>query len=413
VAETTVTDAALTWTAAAGCLLYLRMLYRAGRRGGGPQRFLISVLACLLIVRGFDWLYRTDALDRATFAFAAGLPLAVTLFVERVLRRHHPLWFKVFSLVATVTLFVGSVFTPLRHDGRFVLAFAFCAAFIVFVNGILLLTRRCDSLSAGENALAGVLVLLTSISVVLVLSDFGVLATLTPVRLGSIAALLLVYSMLGTALETATVGSWAWRYLSLLGVALALAVLISQSAPGTASALQWVSIRRVWPLAYAWILLTAVAVKGRELTAESASTDFIQWLTQAPLRTATEFVETLKAAPGAPSHILLRAQDLREHNLAALERLCASGEPIVSIARARQVQPAPGESLSDSAEQWIDLLERTEMTHGFIVTREPPQVLLLNVPASTLPDQAERRLRVMSHICQQLDQHDQRAQGHP
>jgi hypothetical protein len=413
VADTIVTDAALTWTAAAGCLLYLWMLYRAGRRGGGPQRFLIAVLACLLSVRGFDWLYGTDALDRTTLGFAAGLPLATTLFVERVLRRHHPLWFKVFSLVATVTLCIGSVFTPLRHDGRFALGFAFCSAFAVFVNGILLLTRRRDSLSAGENALAGVLVLLTLISVALVLSDFGLLAILTPVRLGSIGALLLVYSMLGTALETASVAAWARRYLSLLGAAFVLAVLISQSAPGAGSALRWGSIQRVWPLAYAWVLLTAVAVKGRELTVESASSDFMQWLAHAPLRSASAFIEALATAPGAPSYVLLLAQDLREHSLATLEGLCASGEPVVSIVRARQVQHAPGDLLLDSAEQWIDLLERTEMTHGFIVARQPPQVLLLNVPAFTLPDQAESRLRVMSHICRQLDQRDQGDQGHP
>jgi hypothetical protein len=411
VADTTVTDVAVTWTAAAGCLLYLWMLYHAGRRGGGPQRLLVGVLACLLVVRGFDWLHRTDALDRTTFGIAAGLPLATTLFVERVLRRHHPLWFKMFSLLATVSLCLGSVLTPLRRDERFVLIFTFCLAFTVFMNGIFLQTRRRDSLSAGENALAGVLVLLALISVVLVVSDFGVFAALTPVRLGSIAALLLVYSMLGATSETVTVATWAWRYVALLGAALVLAVLIAESAPGAVGTLRWVTIQRVWPLAYAWILLTAVVVKGRELTAASAASDFMQWLTGAPLRTATAFVEALKAAPGAPSHVLLRAQDLTEHDLATLERLCGASEPLVSLARVRRVQRAAVEALSDSAEQWIDLLERTEMTHGFIVAREPPQVLLLNVPPSTLPEQAESRLRVMSHICRQLDQRNQRDQG--
>lgn len=411
-ADTIVTDVVLTWTAAAGCVLYLWMLFHAGRRGGGPQRFLIAVLACLLVVRGFRWLHSSDTLEHVTLAFAALLPLATTLFVERVLRRHHPLWFKVFALAATAILFLGGVFTPLWHESRFMLVFAFCSASVMLVNGVFLFFRRRASLSQGENALADVLILLALIAAVLVLSDFGLLAAVTPIRLGSIAALLLVYSMLGIAVENVGAGVWAWRYLFLLGAALALAVVIAQSVPGAASVFEWTRIQRAWPVAYAWILLTAVVVKGRDLSARSASTDFMHWLTQAPLDTAAAFVEALESGSGAPTHILLEAPDLREYDVATLERLCEPGEPIVSIARARRAQRAPADMPSDSAEQWIDLLERTEMTHGFIVAREPVQILLLNVPASALPDLAESRLRVLSHICQQLDQRNQ-VQGHP
>lgn len=412
-ADTIITDVVLTWTAAAACALYWWMLHRAGKRGGAPQRFLIAVLAGLLMVRGFDWLYRSDALDRTTLAFAALLPLAITLFVERVLRRHHPLWFKVLSLAATLALLFGSLLTPLLHDHRFLLAFACCSALVVFVNGVFLLIRRRASLSQGENALADVLLLLAPIAVVLVLTDFHLLPVIPPVRLGSIAALLLVYSMLGTALGNVRVTAWAWRYVSLLGAALVLAVVIAQAVPGVASAFAWARIERAWPVAYAWILLTAVVVKRNELSTESTSTDFMQWLAQAPLRTAPAFVAALNARSGAHTHVLLEARDLREHSIATLERLCSVEQPLVSLDRARQVQRAPENLLSDAAEQWIDLLERTEMTHGFIVSHEPAQALLLNVPASALPDRAESQLRVMSHICQQLDQRSQQVQGQP
>lgn len=412
-ADTIVTDVALTWIAAVGCALYWWMLRRAGKRGGAPQRFLIGVLACLLTVRGFDWLFGVDALDRATLVFAALLPLAVTLFAERVLRRHHPLWFKLVSLAATLALLFGSLLTPLLHDVRFVLAFACCSAFVVFVNGIFLLIRRRASLSQGENALADVLLLLAPISVGLVLTDFHLLAAVTPLRLGSIAALLLVYSMLGTAVESVRAATWAWRCVSLLGAALVLAVVIAQAVPGATGVVAWPRIERAWPVAYAWILLTAVVVKRNELSADRAATDFMQWLARAPLRTATAFVADLKAQAGAHTHVSLGAQDLREYSVATLQRLCSAEHPVVSLDRARQVQRAPGDLLADAAEQWIDLLERTEMTHGFIVSHEPAQALLLNVPASALPDRVERQLRVTAHICQQLDERDQQSQGQP
>lgn len=403
-AETVVADVTLTWTAAAGCVLYLWMLFRAGRRGGGPQQFLIAVLACLLFVRGFDWLYSSGALGRLTLAFAAMLPLATTLFVERVLRRHHPLWFKLVSLAATLILFAVSVFTPLSNATWFLVTFAGCSASVVFINGISVLIRKRASLSQGENALADVLILLAPIAVALVLSDFGLFAEVTPLRLGSIAALLLVYSMLGTALDNVHVHIRAWRYLLLLGPALILAVVITQSAPGSVNTFAWPRFQTAWAVAYAWILLTVIVFKGRELSAEGTSAGFMHWLTRAPMGSAVEFAESMGVEAGLPTHLLLRAPDLREYSFPALERLCNPDEPVVSIARARQVQRASGELLSDSSEQWIDLLERTEMTHGFIVAREPAQVLLLNVPASALPDRAEKQLRVMSHICWELDQ---------
>jgi hypothetical protein len=392
-----------------GCLLYLGLLYRAGRRGGRPQRVLIALLASLLLVRGFDWLHPREGLDRATLALASWLPLTITLFIERVLRRHHPLWFKLFSLGASAVLCIGNLFTPSHHNARLVPVLAVCAAFTVLVNGSLLLSRRRAELSAGENALADTLVLLTLICVPLVLSDFGALAAITPNRLGSIAALLLVYSMLGTALDTKSVASWLLRYLLLVSVALLPALLLTLPASPTAGH-WWANILRAWPLAYAWILLTAVAVKGRELLAQGAASDFMQWLTRASLATPTGFIESLTGVPGAPSHVSLGVDELREYDFAVLQRLCGGREQVLSVAAARRVQRAGDAALTDAADQWIDLFERTEMTHGFVVSRRSPQIVLLNIPASTLPEQAEARLRVMSHLCYEIDQRDQ---GHP
>lgn len=403
-ADTLAIDVLLTWLAATGCALYLWMLYRAGRRGGGPQRFLIAVVACLLGVRGFDWWYATPALERITLALAAVLPLAATLFVERILRRHHPLWFKIAALLATLALLVASMFASSWHDARFHLAFACGSASIMFVNGLFLLLRRRDSLSRGENALADALLLLAPIVAALILTDFHLLGALTPFRLGSLAALLLVCSMLGTAIRNAGVVASAWHYLVLLVVALVLALVVAQALPGSVHALDWGRVQRLWPVTFAWVLLSSIVVRGRELSAEHSSSGFMHWLAQAPLAGADTFVEALRTSPHAPTHVLLRSRDLRDHDVATLARLGDAADPVVSIARARRAQRDDADALTASAEQWVDLLERTEMTHGFIVAREPAQVLLLNAPASALPDRIESQLRVMAHICQQLEQ---------
>lgn len=404
-------DVLLTWIAAAGCGMYLWMLYRAGRRGGGPQRFLIAVVACLLTVRGFDWLYGSPALERITLALAAVLPFAATLFVERILRRHHPLWFKLATLLVVLALLLASMLPSSWHDVRFHLAFACSSASIMFVNGLFLLVRRRASLSGGENALANALLLLAPIVAVLILTDFHQFGALVPFRLGSLAALLLVCSMLGTAMRNVGVGAWVWHYLTLLGVALMLAWVVAQALPDTVGTFDWGRVQGLWPVTFAWILLSSIVVRGRELAAERSSNDFMHWLAQAPLDNAAAFVEALKANPHAPTHILLHAADLRDHDVATLARLCDAADPIVSIARTRHAQRTDAGVLTDAAEQWVDLLERTEMTHGFIVARAPAQVLLFNVPASALPDRVESQLRVLSHICQQLDQRTVTRQG--
>jgi hypothetical protein len=404
VTESVALDVAISWTGAAGCLLYLWTLYRHGRQGVAAQRLLLALLAALLLVRGFDWMSGSPALGRLTFALASGLPLAITLFVERVLRRHAPLWVKWLVLGIILIVPAAGVFSGRSQFGALLTVFATCFAFVVLLNGGLLLTRDRATLSTGENHLATTLVLLAFLSAPLVITDFRTMLGFPAVRLGAIAALLFTYSMSGAALRSASAGVWAGRYLLLLGCALVLAGLFAVALQAHSLELWWTTTLGATPLAYAWILLTMVAVNAHALSTESDTSAFLRWLTEVSLASPEALFTALGGAPDSKTHLLLRQADLADYDVQALAAFSDAQLAVASLARVRQLSGRDGPT-REGSEQWLDLLERTQMTHGFVARRVPPAVFLVNLPAAASSVAAEMRLKVMRHLSQQLDLH--------
>ena len=240
-------DVAITWVGATGCAYYLYSLYAHGRPGSGAQRFLMLLLTLLLFVRGLAWLSGDAILKRLTLAVACWLPLAVTLFIERILRRHHPLWLKVFALATSVIFFVLDVSVGLPGHRPWLMAFLACFALILLGNGLLLFARRSGDLSAGEERLAGLLLVIAAISLPLVVSDFRTVTGAGPVRMGAIAALLFVYGMLGSVLRSASPAAWLLRFAVLLLPALVLSGLLGLATRGTDLESWRQTTIRAWP----------------------------------------------------------------------------------------------------------------------------------------------------------------------
>jgi hypothetical protein len=399
-------DAAITWAGALGCLFYLWTLYRNGRRGVGAQRLLISVMAALLAVRGFHWIEDRDSLDRLTFAIATWLPLAITLFIEHVLRRHHPLWVKSFALASSALFFVTGLVGRMHAQRAWLAAFAACLTLTVLLNGALLVGRRRAELSAGENRLADLLILVAFVSAVLVLSDFRTVTGLGSARLGAIGSLLFVYAMVGSTVRSAGTAVWFGRYLMLLVLAAALSALTALATASASLRTWWWDAESVWPVAYAWMLLTGIVVSSRELSSEGPTNEFLKWLAQVPLASSGSLIATLGTSPDAGTHQLLGLEDLADYDMAVLDVLATSHWGVVSLSIARHTRQDDDGPSKESADQWIDLLERTQMTHGFIARRAPAAVFLLNLPATTASDGAEMRLRVMQHLGVELESAD-------
>jgi hypothetical protein len=402
-ADPVATEVAITWAASAGCAFYLFTLYRSGGRGVGAQGFLVFVLAGLLLVRGFSWLNPDPRLIRLTFAFATWLPLAITLFCERVLRRHHPLAVKLFALIVSVGFFLSDIVANLPANRGGMAVFGLCFAAVVLVNGLLLAARRRAELSIAENQLANLLLLIALLSVPLVLSDFRTLIGFSPVRLGALAALLFVYSMLGAVVRNVSAWTWLGRFAMLVALALLLSMMIALAAEGLAFTAWWPRTLQVWPVAVAWLLLTGIVVHRRAIYADGRANAFVRWLGGAPLGSATQFLSTLGDSPDAASHVILQEVDLRDYDAGVLRRLSDAHDGVVSLSHARAVREDSPAALAESAEQWADLFERLQMTHGFIARSEPFAVVLVCLPAATMTAAAEQRLRVVGHLARGLE----------
>ena len=308
-------DVAITWAGAAGCAYYLRSLYAHGRPGSGAQRFLMLLLTSLLFVRGLAWVSGDPILKRLTLAFACWLPLAVTLFIERVLRRHPSALAQGLRPRHERDLFLLDVFVGLPGHRPWLMAFLIGFALILLGNGLVLFARRSGDLSAGEERLAGLLFVIAAVSLPLVASDFRTVTGAGPIRMGAIAALLFTYGMLGSVLRTASPAAWLLRFSVLLIPALVLSVLIGLAIQGTEVEAWRSATMRTWPVAYAWMLLTGIVVSARAIRSEGSAEHFLGWLARARLDSTESFLVGAWRLAGCRHP--RRARTQRSHRLSA------------------------------------------------------------------------------------------------
>lgn len=399
--EPVVADVAVTWMGAVGCALYLRFLLGgAGWRGQQALALLAALLTLLLFLRGVAWWQHGPWLSRTVLAVATLLPLAITLFCERILRRHHPLWLKLLAAAVTGGFFVFNLVAGLVGRSAWQVAFITGFAVVVLANGILLLQLRKARLGGNEMRLARALVVVALLSIPLLISDFRTLIGHPPVRLGAIGALLFVYVMLSAAANRLSPGRMIVKLSGWLVAAAALSLAFAAIAglePTMLRARFWLGL----PVAYAWLLLTLVFISVRALSSQHRANDFLRWLQRAPLRDMDGFVASLEAYPATEDYRALHADDLGDYDLDLLWRVSDSTGP-VSLQWARAQRLSPQADMA-AAEQWLDMLERYEMTHALPVSRSRPLVVLLNLP-DTAPDSVEMlRAGIVLHLARSLD----------
>jgi hypothetical protein len=403
VADPTAIEVAVTWSAALGCVFYLISMYRAREHGGRAQLFLVAVMAALLSIRGFGWLAHDNTWLRPTFAFATLLPLAITLFIERVLRRHHPLWVKLLSFGVSTGFFAANMLTDLTTRRGVVAAFGACLALVVLVNAGLLMARRDAELSEAETRLADLLLVVTLISVPLVLTDFRTQLGFGSIRLGGLAALLFIYAMVGSPVRSMSASMWLIRVATLAVLALLLSALMALALEGFQLEACRAAVLRAMPVASAWLLLTGIVVNRMAIASAGNTQAFLRWLARAPLTSGPHFLRSLGDSPDASSFLVLESSDLVDYRAAALARLLHDNDGVVSLSIARHRRNSEDPVVADSAEQWTDLFERTQTTHGFVSRHEPPTVVLVSLPSSTSAAAAEERLRVVQHLARHLE----------
>jgi hypothetical protein len=400
VVEALATDIVVTELGALGCALYLHFLWRRKQHqsGIGASLFLFGVVTVLLAVRGPFWYFASPFLGRLTFAAATLLPLAITLFCEQLLRRHHPFWLKVLALSVTVVFFVanlgGAFFTEKLLLGAFLVSFLIVTA----ANAYFLLSARPDDLSVSELRIARAGVVVAVLSLPLIASDFRDDFSLMPVRLGALGALLFV----SVLLNVSSAPNAVWKLLGRLFLALVAACALSGAFALASAAAGDDLLRRTLsgvPVSFAWMLLTAIVVRLSSLFAQNSDNAFLHWLLLARMDSAAGFLHSLRHLPQTSEHVVLEREALAGYSLDTLFELERRREPI-DIAGVR-AQRARGVGV-DAAEQLIDMLERHGMTHALLISKAPPLIVLVRFPQGIHSSIGSLRAAVIQRIARKL-----------
>lgn len=190
-----VTDAVNTWIAAAGMGAYLWYLWRLDILNTISKRsvFLFTTLFFLAFCRAFLWLSPNKLTLFCTFVPASLVPLAATLYIEGILRRHLPLFIKMYVAIGVFISLAMTFMGLFNTKGWPLTVFMLfdCSVFLILAN--FLLKRNRETLSSYENQYVDNLFFALVIIIPLLLTDFKTLISISPLRLGPTAMLVFSY----------------------------------------------------------------------------------------------------------------------------------------------------------------------------------------------------------------------------
>lgn len=375
-------DVLATWVGGIAVLRYRLAIGRRREHSPLERRaaFLISVIAALLLIRGFSWL-RPDQRWLGTIMLtpAALLPLAMTIFAEGLLRRHMPRWVKWLAVLATLLALVGALgalFARRESDAASGILLV-CLVTTMVVNLAMLALRDRTSLSRAENGLVRACMLSALIGLPLAATDFRFIFGWPPARLGTIGALLFCYTLLRRHDERGLLARW-WRDVAALVMRAAIVCVLLLLALRTAPA------DLLFPLgALATTLILAMAVTDRiaEPRHHGRNAALLRWLAREPATSLAQFQRELKHLPLTADALVLGPQDLAPYDHDALRAALSSRGAAHSITELRMRRTDVGSELAArGADELTDLLERSGMTHVALLGEHPLRLLLATIP---------------------------------
>ena len=374
-------DVLVTWI---GAVALGRSALALGRRTAHSTlerraRFLIGALAAMFFLRGLAWLNPgTAVLAYLVSVPNSLLPLAMTLFVEGLLRRHVPRWMKWLATVATVVAFVANLIPFFDNSARTgaLIGYAALAGLAVTMAALGVVLARADrsSLSRSENALIGICGLVVALSVPLAITDYRSIIGWPMVRMGTLGGLLLGFSILGRPQEV-TINSWLRDMRRLVLRALLACALL-------AIALQTLRAELLLPLsvlAIAVVFALAVWDRVRDLETTSRGNDLLEWLAREPPASRDAFAADLQNLRLTADAVVVADTELAAYDHGAIVRAFPPGAVVHSLARLRAMRESEAQA-ARGADDLADLLERRGATHVGLLSAAPLFLLVVTIP---------------------------------
>jgi hypothetical protein len=364
----------------AGALALIAALRRRDSDAAMRWRWTLALglVSAMYLCRGVYWLSGVRGFDTATAIAAAGIPLAVLLVVEGLIRRHAPLAAKLIVLAGTVAVVVliashgfgrGTVTTAVgMHVG------------LGLTIGMAVALAGMRGLDAAERRLIAALTACLLILIPAALTDFRDFLPGTPARLSPLAVLF--FGWVGL-----TIGNWRipqrLGWVMLLGAVSALVGFGLAQAGAGASAVQ-ISVVVLSALMLVTICAEAIARVDGGLALRRA-------LIAAPPGDREALLLALTSSPTVGNGALLSAADLDDP--AAVEKLAAE-YPVLRL------RDAPWGLARDdiAAEGTAALFETHNATHLLTIQHVPLVLLAVNQPALASGEAAEADLALAQRL---------------
>ncbi len=360
----------------------------------GTLETFLALTCGALLFRASTWL-RPDLiwLDRCINLCVTTLPLIFLLYCERMLRRHAPRWFKIYTSIGCAIFFALSLNSTFPHTPAALFPFIGFMGIYYATITYMLLARSRRGLFPGERRIAEATVVAFWAMVPLMLTEFVDEAAFLGQRWGAIAALAFVYINVRYQDAGDRKLRVAFELLTMAAQAIALAGLLWMLSPSSDRAFGYQLIA----ILGAVVLTYQILSRARAMRASSSESRFVRWLSDAD----THDLDAFLAEASARGELATAALDPDTYDVPGV---CALFSRVPhGVARDAWLR---GERERDehgfAAQQILALLAENEMTHAAFVDATPPRVLMINSRRVAREGREEIELAVMRNVAELL-----------
>lgn len=369
-------------------------------------KWIFVTFACLMAARIPYLAAGTAIAGQLVYIFAVGIIVTVFLYIETLLRRHMPLWLKLFVTIGSLYFAGISLLNTLPGNVPNLRNFAGFISLTTFFTLSVAILRNHKDYTKIENSLIDITVWVVLILAPLQLSDMNAYGLHQFPRLGVAGILLLIYlSIYNQALFTSR-----WEVLRKVLKSIVFSILLTAAIATLTHGLDgdtWsVSFDgRVFVLFFIANLIYRIHFAVKHLRGDDDIFDIIKMLNKTDKSKIKNFHLALAEFFQKMDHRVVKPEELQFFNQKAIfDFVRESDKAVFSLHEMRDflydLEPASGVSQQEilAVEQIIHLLETYEMTYFLVLGRQKPKVILFNVQMAAYGEMTEIKAKLVSDI---------------
>ncbi len=349
----------------------------------------LAALFCLLLTRGIHWWTGSSVFQNLSLAFAALVPLASLIATEAALRRHAPRQLKMALLTASGLMIPIALSGLHGQDMWFGLPLALVQLCGFGASGWLLWRRNHATLTASENQSIQRLLLAFGLAVPFIATDFRVLFPDIPVRLGALGVLIAVSLLL----VAASMGQTRRQLLVLLVWRIASAGALGWAAAHLLPEPTLADFVRFSAIAVAGVLGIGLMVDALRALYESRAPGIVGAISSGKGETRTALLEELQQHPLFNGAKRLKTGDLPTFDPDIIGPVLAN-RSVLRIGDWPWSMP----ERDPAAERLLSLLRTHGATHLIVLSGQPLDVVLVQVPLQAADPATETALALVRRL---------------